>query len=136
MKVPRFMKNEQTPKKCSNVTSTKLINTFKTIYFTPDEVTKTPIYKSNQNSTTLKASAKLNVSVNASSVTASRNNYTKVSQPKRLKRNRLLVNTKFNISKNETPVKAYLNAKKQQKKDVSDDDDLDDDYEYNNNNVS
>ena len=130
MKVPKFMKNEQTPKKSTavtNVTNTKLLNTFKTLYFTPEttNATKTQIY--NKNSASIKcASAKLNVSINASSTTttttASRN-YTKVAQPKRLKRNRLLVNTKFNVSKNETPVKAYLNAKKQK---VKDDDYYDD----------
>jgi hypothetical protein len=123
MKVPKFMKNEQTPKKSTNVTNTKLLNTFKTLYFTPEtNVTQTAkIY--NQNSASIKASAKLNVSINASSstttttTTTTSRNYTKVVQPKRLKRNRLLVNTKFNCSKNETPVKAYLNAKKQKVKD-------------------
>ena len=112
MKVPKFMKNEKTPKK-SNVTNTKLINTFKNIYFTPEMAGTTPnIYN---NSTGMKTTAKLNVSINASSSATVATRYTKVSQPKRLKRNnRLLIDTKINVSKNETPVKAYLNAKNKQ----------------------
>ena len=107
MKFPTKNKNEQTPSKKfeTNVTNTKLINSFKTIYFTPD----TPVNKLN------------NMSVNNNSTTS---RHVKSSQPKRLKRNRLLINTKFNVCKNETPVRAYLNAKRQQKYDYDDDYDV------------
>jgi hypothetical protein len=107
MKFSTKNKNEQTPSKSkfeTNVTNTKLINSFKTIYFTPD----TPVNN------------KMSVINNNNNSITSR--HVKSSQPKRLKRNRLLINTKFNVSKNETPVRAYLNAKRQQNYD-------DDDYD-------
>lgn len=119
MKVPKFMRQEKL-----SFSATKKIDAspFHTPQMTQWKATTTTTTSSTDNKNSLDIIYNLTTTINVPKVAISPNSiiknmksnsarFTKSAQPKRLKRNRLVLSGKLKNEKMETPVKAYLKAR-------------------------